>query len=44
MSKNVFRGCASLTIYCEVESKSYKWEHEWNSSNCDVIWEYKEVN
>ena len=27
-----------LTIFCEASSKPYKWESDWNVSNCTVIW------
>ena len=30
--------CASLTIYCEVESKLSGWESDWNYSNRPVVW------
>ena len=42
MQNNVFESCRQLTIYCEVESKPDNWLDYWNSSNCDVIWNYKE--
>ena len=36
----VFRGCSSLTIYCEAESKPSGWDPKWNDSNRPVVWGY----
>ena len=36
---NVFQGCSSLTIYCEVESKPSGWNYDWNPSSCPVVWD-----
>ena len=33
-----FYNCKSLTIYCEAESQPTGWNHEWNYSNCPVVW------
>ncbi len=38
---NAFRGCTSLTIYCEATSMPKGWTDSWNSSNCAVVWNYK---
>ena len=36
-----FENCSSLTIYCEVSSKPSGWYNNWNYSNCQVVWNYK---
>ena len=36
-----FYGCTSLTIYCEVKSRPSGWSVYWNSSQCTVVWNYK---
>ncbi len=36
-----FLDCTVLTIYAEVGSKPDGWSQYWNSSNCTVIWDYK---
>ncbi|MDD7180907.1 MAG: leucine-rich repeat domain-containing protein [Bacilli bacterium] len=45
---NAFDGCSKLTIHCEAEnpavvaeSPAAGWDDNWNSSNCDVEWNYK---
>ena len=35
-----FRGCGSLTIYCEAESQPDGWHGDWNYSNRTVVWGY----
>ena len=42
IGKHAFGACSNLTIYCEAESKPEGWDEDWNSSNCTVIWGYKE--
>ena len=42
IGSGAFRECTSLTIYCEIESKPDGWAVSWNSSNCPVVWSYKE--
>jgi len=39
---DAFYGCDNLTIYCIAEVKPSGWAENWNSSNCDVVWGYKE--
>ncbi len=41
LSRNAFRGCDSLTIYCEAKEKPSGWHDDWNSSNCPVVWDCK---
>ena len=36
-----FYDCSGLTIYCEATSKPSGWDSYWNSSNCPVVWGYK---
>lgn len=43
IDSNAFYGCNSLTIYCEASYKKTGWSSDWNSSNCDVVWNYKQV-
>ena len=38
---SAFEGCGDLTIYCEALSKPTGWDFNWNSSNCHVVWGYK---
>lgn len=33
-----FRGCSSLTIYCEATSKPLGWDNLWNFDNLPVVW------
>ncbi|MGI6710297.1 MAG: hypothetical protein ACOX4W_02515 [Bacilli bacterium] len=40
MGSNVFRGCSSLTIYCESSCQPDSWDSNWNKSNIPVVWEY----
>jgi len=37
-----FYWCSNLTIYCVAESQPEGWSEDWNSSNCPVVWGYKE--
>ena len=37
-----FDDCSSLTIFCEATTKPDGWSNSWNSSNCPVVWGYKE--
>ena len=37
-----FSSCANLTIYCAAQSKPSGWDEYWNSSNCPVVWGYKD--
>jgi len=39
-----FSGCGKLTIYCEAESQPEEWNSSWNSSDCPVVWGYKETD
>ena len=43
MGKDVFRGCNSLTIYCEAEKESEGWQSGWNPQKRPVIWGYKKT-
>ena len=36
-----FYGCSNLTIYCEASEQPKGWNSKWNSSNCPVVWNYK---
>ena len=36
-----FYGCNNLTIYCEASEQPKGWNSKWNSSNCPVVWNYK---
>ena len=36
-----FNDCTNLTIYCEATSQPEGWDSNWNSSNCPVVWDYK---
>ena len=40
----IFNSCKKLTIYCEAASQPNGWASNWNSSNCPVVWGYKEEN
>ena len=42
IGSGAFADCTSLTIYCETDSKPDGWAVSWNSSNCPVVWSYKE--
>ena len=42
IGRYAFYGCTRLTIYCEAESQPSGWDVDWNSSNCPVVWGYKE--
>ena len=37
-----FGNCTDLTIYCEVETQPEGWHVNWNSSECPVVWGYKQ--
>ena len=39
-----FAECTSLTIYCEASKEPSGWDSDWNSSNCPVVWGYKQEN
>ncbi len=39
-----FSDCTSLTIYCEAASEPSSWEHDWNNSNCPVVWDCNNNN
>ncbi len=39
-----FSDCTNLTIYCEAASQPDGWNSYFNSSNCPVVWGYKETN
>lgn len=36
-----FRGCSSLTIYCEADFKPDGWHNDWNPDNRPVVWGYQ---
>ena len=36
-----FYDCNNLTIYCEASEQPKGWNSKWNSSNCPVVWNYK---
>ena len=38
---SAFLECNNLTLYCEVSTKPSGWHYYWNSSNCPVVWDYK---
>lgn len=39
-----FSNCTNLIIYCEASSAPSGWSSKWNSSNCPVVWNYKNNN
>ena len=39
MGSKVFENCASITIYCEAQSKPTNWKADWNMLNSPVIWD-----
>ena len=43
IGKYAFSSCKNLTIYCETTSKPDGWNSNWNSSNCPVVWDYKNL-
>ena len=44
MEYDVFRGCSSVTIYCEATSKPSGWSVSWNVSNWSVVWGIKDYD
>ena len=38
---DTFLNCSALTVYAEASSKPSGWDSAWNSSNCPVVWDYK---
>ncbi len=42
IGERAFAYCDSLTIYCEAErAEAYGWDHNWNYSDCPVVWRYQ---
>ncbi len=41
IGEHAFSSCKNLTIYCEAICKPIIWDSKWNSSNCQVVWNYK---
>ena len=42
IGSKAFWNCShKLTIYCETESKPYRWNDDWNPNNRTVVWGYK---
>ena len=36
-----FSNCSRLVIYCETTRRPSGWDLNWNSSDCPVVWDYK---
>lgn len=41
LGTDLFYGCDNLVIRCESEDKPTNWENGWNSTNLEVVWDYK---
>lgn len=41
IEKYAFYWCSGLTIYCEAASAPSGWDINWNSTDCPVVWDYK---
>lgn len=44
VGEDAFRDCDNLTIYCDAHRKPDAWDGYWNSSNCNVVWDYRCMN
>ena len=38
INEHVFSNCKNLTIYTEYGKQPSRWDSNWNSSNCTVVW------
>ena len=44
LGENVFVGCTNLKIYCAATTQPIGWANNWNASNCEVAWGYREAS